>query len=222
MRTSQSSARRTTSVVTATTDSHAYPVRQFNLHGLEGISDRTLELHLKLYEGYVTQTNLLQAKIQELFADGEISEDERPAYSELKRRLGFEYNGMVLHELSFENLKQGGREPTPGSRFVTAAESSFESFDRWRSDFVNVGKLRGVGWAICYLDGSNGRLSNHWVTLHEGGNIAGFKPLLVLDVWEHAYLLDCGPAERGKYIDAFFANVCWDCVERRFPEGSRG
>jgi Fe-Mn family superoxide dismutase len=75
--------------------------------------------------------------------------------------------------------------------------------------------MRGVGWAICYLDPANGRLSNHWVTLHEVGNVAGFVPVLVMDVWEHAFLLDYKPAERGKYIDAFFANVDWTAVDRR-------
>jgi Fe-Mn family superoxide dismutase len=78
-----------------------------------------------------------------------------------------------------------------------------------------VGKMRGVGWAICFLDPSNGRISNHWITLHEHGNVAGFKPLLVMDVWEHAFLLDYTPSQRGQYIDAFFSNVNWKVVDRR-------
>jgi Fe-Mn family superoxide dismutase len=146
-----------------------------------------------------------------------------PAYSELTRRLGFEYNGMVLHEYYFGNLtRKGTGEPPRGSAFANATDA-FGGYARWKTDFVSVGQMRGVGWAICYLDPTNGRLSNHWVTLHEVGNVAGFVPVLVMDVWEHAFLLDYKPAERGRYIDAFFANVDWTAVERRLasPRDSR-
>ena len=79
--------------------------------------------------------------------------------------------------------------------------------------------MRGVGWAICYLDPASGRMSNHWISLHEHGNIAGFIPLLVMDVWEHAYLLDYKPSERADYIEAFFSNVNWKLVEQRMALG---
>lgn len=192
----------------------SYKAKTFNLSGLTGISDKTLEMHFKLYEGYVTNTNLLTEKINEILADGQVDKEEMPAYSELTRRLGFEYNGMVLHEHYFGNMKQnGGGDPSAG--FRGAVERSFPSFDIWRTDFVSVGKMRGVGWAICYLDPANGRVSNHWIELHQNGNVAGFVPLLVMDVWEHAYLLDYKPADRPKYIDAFLANVDWAAVEGR-------
>jgi Fe-Mn family superoxide dismutase len=192
----------------------SYKPKTFDLSGLTGISDKTLEMHFKLYEGYVTNTNLLTEKINEILADGQVDKEEMPAYSELTRRLGFEYNGMVLHEYYFANMKQnGGGDPSAG--FRGAVERSFPSFDIWRTDFVSVGKMRGVGWAICYLDPANGRVSNHWIELHQNGNVAGFVPLLVMDVWEHAYLLDYKPADRPKYIDAFLANVDWGVVEGR-------
>src|SRR4029453_16029514 len=89
-------------------DNLIYQARQFNLSGLNGISDKTMEMHFKLYEGYVTQTNLLTEKIDEIIKDGQIDQEETPAYSELTRRLGFEYNGMVLHEYYFGNMKRGG------------------------------------------------------------------------------------------------------------------
>jgi Fe-Mn family superoxide dismutase len=78
--------------------------------------------------------------------------------------------------------------------------------------------MRGVGWAICYQNPANGRISNHWITLHETGNVAGFNPILVMDVWEHAFLLDYKPAERPKYIEAFFSNIAWDMVENRLKK----
>src|SRR5215210_921536 len=153
-----------------------YQPRQFDLSGLNGISDQTLEMHFKLYEGYVKETNKLTAKISEFLADGKVDQDEMPAYSELTRRLGFEYNGMVLHEYYFENMKkQGTGDAEKNSAFFKAAEGCFGSYDIWKADFVGVGKMRGVGWAICYQNPANGRLSNHWITLHETGNVSGFK-----------------------------------------------
>jgi len=193
-----------------------YRVKEFNLSRLNGISDQTLEMHFKLYEGYVKETNRLTEAIAAILKDGRIDQEEMPAYSELKRRLGFEYNGMVLHEYYFSNLKKdGGEDPARNSAFLRAVESSFGSYDLWKVDFTSVGKMRGVGWAICYLDPLHGQLSNHWVTLHEVGNVSGFIPVLVMDVWEHAFLLDYKPAERPKYIEAFFSNLNWQTVEER-------
>ena len=196
-----------------------YTARQFNLSGLNGISDQTLEVHFKLYEGYVKETNNLTEKISEFIRDGKVDQDEMPAYSELTRRLGFEYNGMVLHEYYFDNMTSSGSgDPAKGSEFLKAAEASFGSYDIWKSDFVGIGKMRGVGWAICYQNPANGRISNHWITLHETGNVAGFMPILVMDVWEHAFLLDYKPAERPKYIEAFFSNIAWNAVEKRLKK----
>ncbi|HET7113494.1 MAG TPA: superoxide dismutase [Pyrinomonadaceae bacterium] len=197
-----------------------YTPRQFNLSGLKGISDQTLEMHFKLYEGYVKETNKLTERITDFIKDGNVDQEEMPAYSELTRRLGFEYNGMVLHEYYFDNLQSGGGlgDPAKTSQFAKAAETTFGSYDVWKADFVGIGKMRGVGWAICSQNPANGRLSNHWITLHETGNVAGFTPILVMDVWEHAFLLDYKPAERPKYIEAFFSNIAWDAVEKRLKK----
>ena len=196
-----------------------YKARQFNLSGLNGISDETLEMHFKLYEGYVSQTNILNEKIAAILKDGKVDHEEMPAYSELTRRLGFEYNGMVLHEYYFENMKNGGSgDPKPTSPFYKSCEQSFGSYQIWKEDFAGVGKIRGVGWAICYCNPANGSLSNHWISLHEIGNVTGFLPLLVMDVWEHAFLLDYAPADRPKYIEAFFSNIDWKVVESRLAQ----
>jgi len=194
----------------------SYQAKQFNLSGLNGISDQTLEMHFKLYEGYVKETNNLTERIAEILKDGQVDHEEMPAYSEITRRLGFEYNGMVLHEYYFGNMKaKGAGDPDRNTNFFKATETSFGSYDLWKADFMSIGKMRGVGWAICYEDPTNGNLSNHWITLHEVGNVAGFNPVLVMDVWEHAFLLDYKPAERPKYIEAFFSNIDWDAVEGR-------
>lgn len=194
----------------------AYPIKSFNLSGLQGISDRTLEMHFKLYEGYVKQTNQLNERLSNYSKDGRVDPADFDVYSELTRRLGFEYNGMVLHEYYFDNLKKfGSSDPHAKSGFYQAAQSRFGSYQNWQADFAAKGKLRGSGWVICFQDPQRGWLSNHWISSHEIGNVAGFTPVLVMDVWEHAYLLDFQPAERAKYVDAFFANINWETVEQR-------
>ncbi len=191
-----------------------YKQRSFDLHGLTGISDQTLEVHFGLYAGYVKNTNLLNEQLVEMAHGGQTS---APAYAELTRRLGFEYNGMVLHEWYFGNMTKdsGGGEISSSSELGRALGESFGDLETWKKDFTAVGGMRGVGWAVTYLDPATRRLSNHWITLHEDGNIAGFKPIIVMDVWEHAFLLDYKPAERPKYIESFLANLDVTAAEAR-------
>src|SRR5215217_5836835 len=121
----------------------SYTAKQFNLSGLNGISDETLEMHFKLYEGYVKETTKLTEKISEFLKDGRVDQEEMPAYSELTRRLGFEYNGMVLHEYYFGNMKrQGAGDAARGSKFREAVERSYPGYDIWKTDFTGIGKMR--------------------------------------------------------------------------------
>jgi Fe-Mn family superoxide dismutase len=190
-----------------------YPVQDFkHLVGLNGISDKTLEIHFKLYAGYVKNTNDLNEKIIELTEAGKSGSLE---YAELKRRYGFEYNGMRLHEYYFGNLKAGGSELKETSALGKLITETYSSIEVWKNDFFKVGAMRGVGWAVLFQDPFTKTLSNHWITLHEEGNIAGFQPILVMDVWEHAFLLDYVPADRPKYIEAFYNNIDWEKVEAR-------
>jgi superoxide dismutase, Fe-Mn family len=190
-----------------------YKPKDFHLAGLTGISDRTLEVHFGLYKGYVANTNLLTEQLTELSV-AKSTPASKLAYAELTRRLGFEYGGMVLHEYYFGNLATNGQgQPSP--QLQDAIVQSFGSFAAWKDDFVAIGSLRGVGWAILYQDPLTRQLSNHWVELHHHGVPSGFQPLLVMDVWEHAFLLDYKPAEREKYIDAFFTNIDWAAVNAR-------
>jgi Fe-Mn family superoxide dismutase len=193
---------------------HKYTARDFShLTGLKGISDQQIDVHLNLYEGYVTNTNKLNEKIADLLKK---NPGGSPEAAELRRNLGFEYSGMILHEYYFENLTANGKAtPRDPSTIHSAIDESFGGYESWKADFEHVGALRGVGWAILYQDPMSGRLSNHWITLHEDGHPAGFKPLLVMDVWEHAFMVDYKPTERAKYIEAFFSNIDWDAVEQR-------
>ncbi|MBV8083382.1 MAG: superoxide dismutase [Chloroflexi bacterium] len=190
-----------------------YKVKDFKLSGLTGISDQTLEMHFGLYKGYVDNTNKLTDQLEEMAKNGQAA-GTNPAYAEITRRLGFEYNGMVLHEYYFGNMKpQASAQPTADLK--AGIESSFGSMETFLADFKAIGGMRGVGWAIMFQDPMTGALSNHWITLHQDGNPAGFKPLLVMDVWEHAFLLDYKPADKAKYLDAFIANIDWDVVGQR-------
>src|ERR1043166_8305477 len=137
--------------------SESYQPKLFKLSGLHGISDQTLEMHFKLYEGYVKETNRLTEKIWDFLKDGRVDQEEMPAYSELTRRLGFEYNGMVLHEYYFENMTNtGSGDPGKQSALYKAAEAGFGSYEIWKADFVSIGKMRSVGWAICFQDPKRG------------------------------------------------------------------
>jgi Fe-Mn family superoxide dismutase len=184
------------------------------LKGLTGISDKTIEIHLGLYSGYVKNTNILNEKVIELTEGGKSGS---PEYAELKRRYGFEFNGMRLHEFYFENLKAGGGSDLPkeSTPIGSALASVYSSVDVWKNDFAKVGAMRGVGWAVLFQDPITKTLSNNWITLHEEGNIAGWQPILVMDVWEHAWILDYKPADRPKYIESFFSNIDWSVVEKR-------
>ena len=185
-----------------------------HLKGLKGISDGLLETHLKLYEGYVNRTNKLTETLLGLAKEKQAA-GSNPAYTEMSRRMGFEYNGMVLHEYYFGNLKPGTGEAGPSSKLKAALEASFTSYDIWLADFKAIATMPGVGWAITYQNPENGWLSNHWVTLHEEGNPAGFKPVLVMDAWEHAFIPDYKATERAKYVDAYFTNIDWAAAESR-------
>jgi len=192
----------------------SYKAKDFHLSGLDGISDKTLEMHFGLYQGYVKNTNMLTEQLLEMVQRRKAAA-ANPAYAETKRHLGFEYGGMVLHEYYFGNLAAKGK-GKPSKEFVEALDQSFGNFEAWRTDFTAVGNLRGVGWAVLYEDPVNDQLSNHWIELHQQGVPSGFKPILVMDVWEHAFLLDYKPSEKAKYIEAFFSNVNWDVVNEAF------
>jgi len=182
------------------------PKNYGNLIGMEGFSETLFRNHFTLYEGYVNNTN----KIFELLNGNTRNGLE---YSELKRRLGFEFDGMRLHEYYFENL--GGKAPLDKSgALARKLVEVFVSYDAWEQDFRNTGAMRGIGWAILYQDTTNGLLFNQWINEHEVGHPAGCKPLLVMDVFEHAYMIDYG-LKRADYINSFFKNVNWKTVEGR-------
>jgi Fe-Mn family superoxide dismutase len=188
-----------------------YVAKDFgNLVGMDGFSYTLLKNHFTLYQGYVANTNKLSDLLGGMLADGKTA---TPEYAELKRRFGWEWNGMRLHELYFGNL--GGKDALdPASNLGKAVAAEFGSVEKWEADFRAAGAMRGIGWVVLYQDKAGGRLFNQWVNEHDVGNPAGAVPLLVMDVFEHAFMVDYG-LKRADYIAAFFRNVNWKAAEAR-------
>jgi superoxide dismutase, Fe-Mn family len=199
--------------MTATlTASKPYEAISYPSEGFDGLSKEQLEQHFKLYQGYVTNTNTLNTKLADLLAKGEVG---TPDYNEMKRRFGFEYSGMRLHEFYFGNLKAGGSTLPKESELYRKIEADFGSYENWEKDFRATGLMRGIGWAVLFQDPHSKRLQNFWLGDHENGHPAGFQPVLVMDVWEHAFTVDYKPTEKAKYVDAFFKNIDWKAAESR-------
>ncbi len=189
----------------------AYEAKDYSkLIGMEGFSDTLLTNHFTLYQGYVTNTNKLTDILAAMLKEGKTA---TPEYAELKRRFGFEFNGMRLHEYYFENL--GGKNPLDrSSALAKKLAGAFGSYDDWEKDFRATGAMRGIGWVVLYQDNTNGGLCNQWINEHEVGHLTGCRPILVMDVFEHAFMLDYG-LKRADYMEAFYKNVDWKVVADR-------
>lgn len=180
-----------------------YEIKNYdNLKGIEGLSETLLNNHFTLYSGYVTNTN----KLIDLMKTHEVG---TPEYAELHRRFGWEWNGMRLHELYFENLtKRASQMPT---ELKIAIENSFGDFENWKKDFMGMANMRGIGWVILVKDNQTGNLFNVWVNEHDTGHLVGATPLLVMDVFEHAYIADYG-IKRVDYVNVFMKSIDWNKV----------
>lgn len=189
----------------------AYPAKDYSkLLGMEGFSETLLKNHFTLYQGYVTNTNKLAETLTQMLKDGKVA---TPEYAELKRRFGWEFNGMRLHEYYFENL--GGKAGLDkNGKLAKKLAEDFGSYEEWEKDFKGVGAMRGIGWAILYQDLQTGKLFNCWINEHDVGHLAGCNPILIMDVFEHAFMIDYG-LKRPDYIAAFFKNIDWKAAESR-------
>lgn len=180
------------------------------LLGMAGFGETLLKNHFTLYQGYVTNSNKVLDTLDQMVKDGKAA---TPEFAELKRRLGWEFNGMRLHELYFENL--GGKDGlNKEGKLGKKMAESFGSVENWEKDFRATSVMRGIGWVVLYQDTASGRLMNFWINEHDTAHPAGCAPLLVLDVFEHAFMIEYG-LKRADYIEAFFKNINWAAVESR-------
>jgi len=190
-----------------------YEARNFDhLLGTDGFSDLLLNNHFTLYKGYVTNTNKLAETLDALLKDGKSA---APEYAELSRRFGWEFNGMRLHEYYFGNMTKGGKAFSAGSALGAKIGLEFGSYENWEKDFKATGTMRGIGWTILYYEPIAGRLFNVWVNEHDVGHLSGAAPLLIMDVFEHAFLTDYG-LKRADYIASFFKAIDWGAVSDRY------
>jgi Fe-Mn family superoxide dismutase len=192
-----------------------FTVKTFNIAKLKGISDENVADHLKLYEGYVANANLILKKIEELSKDS-----EKNAYelAEVQRRFGFEYDGIRNHEIYFEILSNGSKEINKSGELYKAIEITWGSFDKWLARFKAIAMSRGIGWAMLYFDKKENFLLNAYVGDHELGQLSGCVPIIALDLWEHAYISDYSPGGKKDYVEDFFINLNWGAVEKNFRE----
>ncbi len=183
-----------------------------NLMDLSGFSNSLLKNHFTLYQGYVNNTNKVADSLVSCIKEGKSA---TPEYAELKRRFGWEFNGMRLHELYFGNLSKTPSTLPESSPLYKKICEEFASFENWEADFRSTGAMRGIGWVALYYDQAGKRLFNCWIGEHDVGHPSGAFPLLVMDVFEHAYMLDYG-LKKADYINAFFVAIDWKAVQSRF------
>ncbi len=189
----------------------AYTAKDYGkLIGMQGFSETLLKNHFTLYQGYVTNTNKLVDILGQMLKEGKTG---TPEYAELKRRFGWEFNGMRLHEYYFENLGgKGGLDK--GSAVAKKLSEDFGSYEAWEKDFKATGSMRGIGWTVLYQDTVGNKLYNFWINEHDVSHPAGCNPILILDVFEHAFMIDYG-LKRADYIEAFFKNIDWKASASR-------
>ena len=187
------------------------------LLGTEGFSNQLLNNHFTLYNGYVANTNKLMEELADLEKQAKAG---TPQYAEMKRRFGWEFDGMRLHELYFGNMVKGGAALDPKSKLCARIAEDFGSVDNCVKEFKAVGAMRGIGWTILYYDPAGNRLINTWIGEHDTGHLAGAVPLLIMDVFEHAFMIDYG-LKRADYIEAFFKAIDWTAVAARFDAACR-
>ena len=192
-----------------------YTAREFNIPELKGISQTNIDEHLKLYAGYVKNTNKILADLKDDSIDSY-------AKSEMQRRLGFEFDGMRNHEFFFASLAEGAKPLAVDSFLKDEIEKEWGSFDTWLESFKTLAKTRGVGWAMLYYDKHAERLINVWVDEQHLGHLTGAAPVLALDMWEHSFVADYQPSGKGQYIDDFFENLNWEVIEHNFTKARGG
>ncbi|HTH93541.1 MAG TPA: Fe-Mn family superoxide dismutase [Candidatus Paceibacterota bacterium] len=188
-----------------------YTEQQFSIPALNGISEKTIEEHKKLYAGYVKHANLITDHIKELSADAEKNVYE---INELQRRFAFEWGGMRNHEVYFALLEGGANTDAPALK--AQIEKQWGSFDGWLARFQAIAMTRGIGWAMLYYDTKSGELVNGWVDEQHLGQLTGCVPIVALDMWEHSFVADYQPSGKKQYVTDFLAQMNWSVAEKNF------
>jgi Fe-Mn family superoxide dismutase len=194
-----------------------YTAKEFNLPELKGISEKQIKVHLALYAGYVKHVNLIADLIESYGKTDD--EGGKYALAEIRRRFAFEFDGMRMHEHYFSQF-EGEKGGSPESALAKAAADTYGSGENFIKYIKDVASSRGIGWVVVYYDPSGKTLHTTFVADHELGALSGLPIILALDLWEHAYMVDYVPVEKSNYIDAFFDNLNWSVIEKRFADAA--
>jgi len=197
-----------------------FETKKFDIGKLKGISEKNVEEHLKLYQGYVNNANTVLEKIENLSKE---NAEGKFAYeiSELQRRFAFEFGGVRNHEYFFTAFENGPKEISKESDLYKKISEDFGSFEKWFSYFKTMATTRGIGWAMLYFDKTTGRLLNQWVDEHHLGQLSTCEIILALDMWEHAFVFDYQPSGKKNYVEDFFENLNWKLIEQNFENIKR-
>lgn len=195
-----------------------FEIQNYNIPKLIGISEKTIEEHLKLYMGYVSHSNMILDKISELSVDPEAN---MAVLSGLQKRFGFEYNGMRNHEVYFNSLSGNTSTFSETSELKKTIIAEWGSFEKWMELFKAIATTRGVGWAMLYYDRKENRLLNAWVDEQHLGQLQDCTLILALDMWEHSYVADYQPSGKKNYIEDFFKNINWSVIEGNYDRAQK-
>ncbi|MEI6478940.1 MAG: Fe-Mn family superoxide dismutase [bacterium] len=192
--------------------------QKFSIAEISGISKKTIEEHLKLYAGYVKNTNLILEKIDEYSKE---PDKNTYAISEIQRRFSFEFNGMRNHEYYFEQLEGEQKKLNEEGSLSKQLSKDFGSFITWLEKFRSLCLTRGIGWAILYYDKKTNRLINAWIDEQHLGQLNGLDFIYGIDMWEHSYLIDYVPSDKKKYIENYISATNYSVLEKRFEEATK-
>ena len=188
------------------------------LKPLKGISEKTMTIHHdKLYVGYVNKRNEIEEKLA--VADRSLANATYSEFGELKREESFAANGIFLHEYYFNVLGGDGAlggENNQGGTLIEAIKTEFGSYNKWLEDFKATG-MTARGWVVLALDFNDGRLHNYLCDTHNHGGIWGALPIVVLDMYEHAYFIDYG-SDRKTYIEDYMQNLNWPAAQEIYQK----
>ena len=193
-----------------------FTAKEFKIPALKGISAKTIEEHLKLYQGYVKNANGIYEKMDTYAAD---APGNAYALNEFLRRFSFEYNGIRNHEVYFGSLEGGPKQLSDKSSLKKKINETWSSFDGWLAGFKNfAATIRGIGWAVLWYDPKADTLHTSWIDEQHLGVLNGCTMILGLDMWEHSYVADYQPSGKKQYVEDFFANLNWGVIEENFKK----
>ncbi len=184
---------------------------EFRYENIETISQKQFDVHLELYQGYIKKTNEVWGKLE----DVAIRKEANATYSlyrGLKKGETYALDGVILHELYFANL--GGKINVPSGSIINEIDKYFDSFENWKEDFIACGKA-ARGWAMLAYDQRSKSLHNFLCDEHDQGAIWNAFPLIVMDVYEHAFYVDY-PNKKEEYIKKFLEDINWEVIDKRF------